>query len=133
MVVVHNRAHDLWRLVEALVPTDDSGASDVDFNIGLLMRYPSLQRTGRILQHCSVIFFSFHALVSSIHSEGASTSTLTQLLRLGKETFQPGAGPNSGCILKDGHGWKGESLCTRPNKGKLTITLTVEEKWMQSG
>ena len=42
MVVLHNKAHDLWSLVGAFVPTDDGGASDVGLNFFLLMRYPLL-------------------------------------------------------------------------------------------
>ena len=77
MVVVHYKTYGLRPLVEAFVPIDDSGASDVDFNFDLLMRYQPLQSTGETSQHCRVIFLPFHALLSSIHSEGASTSTLT--------------------------------------------------------
>ena len=77
MVVVHYKTHGLWPLVEAFVPIDDSGARDVDFIFGLSMRYPPVQRKGRTSQNCGVIFFSFHSLLSSIHSEETLTCSLT--------------------------------------------------------
>ena len=56
MVVVHVKTYGLWSLVEAFVPIGDSGVNNVDFNFGLLLRYPRLQRVGRISQHCTSIF-----------------------------------------------------------------------------
>ena len=56
MVVGHYKTYGLRPLMEAFVPIDDSGASDVDFNFGFLMRYPPVQGTWRTSQRCTSIF-----------------------------------------------------------------------------